>query len=856
MFWTPYVLSLIVTAGVSAALALYAWRRRPTPGVVPFTLVMLAIAWWSLWYALEFTSVDLPTALFLNKIQYLGVVTVPVAWLAFVLEYTGWGKWLTRHNLGLLAIVPLVTLLLAWTNEAHNLIWRDAWLNTSGPFAVMSFTRGLWYWVNVAYAYLLLLPATLLLIHAFVRSPYLYRRQAIVLLIGALAPWVGNALYMSGLSPFPQLDLTPFAFTFSGLAAAWGLFRGRLLDVVLVARDAVIKGMSDGVIVMDAQDRVVDLNPAAGRIIGCPASEMIGQPVVHALPGWSGMVERYHDVTETQAGAEIVLGEGEAQRTYDLRVSPLYDWRGRLTGRLVVLRDITERKRAEETLRESEERFRAIFETAQDSIFIKDRTLRYTQVNPAMERLFKLPAAKLIGQTDEDLFGEEAGANIREVDSRVLSGEIVEEERTKPVKGIPQTFHIIKVPMRDNSGEIIGLCGIARNVTEHKQAEEALQESEERYRTLVTQSPIGVVTCDRGGNITHANPALLQTLGSPGEEATRQFNMLTMPNLVEAGIAADFRRCMEEATQITAEYPYRSHWGKESVVRLRLTPLRDEGEADLGEPLGLSSGRRLSRAVSGALATVEDVTEQRRLQEQLVQSAKLASIGQLAAGVAHEINNPLNGIINYAQLLLNKAEPGGRQARFLEGILREGDRVTNIVRDLLTFARVEHEAHSPAHVPDILRATLTLADQQLRKDSIILEIEEQPNLPQIKCRSQRIQQVFLNLISNARHALNARYRKDDPNKRLTIRIEQVEKEGQPYVRTTFHDQGVGIPAQNLPHVFTPFFTTKKPGEGTGLGLSVSYGIVQDHHGNIQVESVEGEYTIFRVDLPVDNGWEL
>ena len=839
MFWTPYVLSLIVTAGVSAALALYAWRRRSTPGVVPFTLVMLAIAWWSLWYALEFTSVDLPTALFLNKIQYLGVVTVPVAWLAFVLEYTGRGKWLTRHNLALLAIVPLVTLLLAWTNEAHNLIWRDAWLNTSGPFAVMSFTRGLWYWVNVAYAYLLLLPATLLLIHALVRSPHLYRRQAIVLLIGALSPWVGNMLYMSGLSPFPQLDLTPFAFTFSGLAAAWGLFRGRLLDVVLVARDAVIKGMSDGMIVLDAQDRVVDLNPAAERIIGCPASEVIGQPVVHALPGWPGLIERYHDVTETQAGAEIVLGEGEAQRTYDLRVSSLYNWRGRLTGRLVVLRDITERKRAEETLRESEERFRAIFETAQDSIFIKDRTLRYTQVNPAMERLFELPAAKLIGQTDEDLFGEKVGAYIREVDSRVLSREIVEEERTKPVKGIPQTFHIIKVPMRDNSGEIVGLCGIARNVTERKQAEEALRESEDRYRTLVTQSPIGVLTCDCAGNITHANPALLQILGSPGEEATRQFNLLTMPNLVEAGVAADFRRCMEEATQIAAEYHYRSYWGKESILRVRLTPLRDE-----------------DGAVSGALATFEDVAEQRRLQEQLIQSDKLASIGQLAAGVAHEINNPLNGIVNYAQLLLNKTEPGNHQAHFLEGILREGDRVAHIVRDLLTFARVEKEAHSLAHVSDILRTTLTLTEQQLRKDNIILEIEEQPNLPRIKCRSQRIQQVFLNLISNARHALNARYPKGDPNKRLTIRIEQVEKEERPYVRITFHDLGVGIPTQNLPHVFTPFFTTKRPGEGTGLGLSISYGIVRDHYGDIHVESVEGEYTIFRVDLPVDNSWEL
>jgi len=144
----------------------------------------------------------------------------------------------------------------------------------------------------------------------------------------------------------------------------------------------------------------------------------------------------------------------------------------------------------------------------------------------------------------------------------------------------------------------------------------------------------------------------------------------------------------------------------------------------------------------------------------------------------------------------------------------------------------------------------------LKKDGIILEIEEQPGLPKIKCRSQRIQQVFLNLIFNARDALNARYPGSDPNKRLTIRIEQVEREGQPYVRTTFHDRGVGIPAHNLPHLFTPFFTTKRPGEGTGLGLSVSYGIVQDHRGDIQVESVEGEYTIFRVDLPVDNEWEL
>jgi signal transduction histidine kinase len=270
-----------------------------------------------------------------------------------------------------------------------------------------------------------------------------------------------------------------------------------------------------------------------------------------------------------------------------------------------------------------------------------------------------------------------------------------------------------------------------------------------------------------------------------------------------------------------------------------LIPLRDEGGA-----------------VGGALATVEDVTEQRRLQEQLVQSAKLASIGELAAGVAHEINNPINGIINYAQLLLNKAEPGSHQARFMEGILREGNRVASIVRDLLTFARVEKEAHSPAHVSDILQATLTFTGQQLEKGGIILDVEEEPGLPPVKCRSQRIQQVFLNLISNACDALNSRYPDGDPNKRLIIRMESVERDGQSYVCITFHDQGGGIPAENLSRVFTPFFTTKRPGNGTGLGLSVSYGIIQDHHGDIRVESVEGEYTIFRVDLPVDPGWEL
>jgi PAS domain S-box-containing protein len=169
------------------------------------------------------------------------------------------------------------------------------------------------------------------------------------------------------------------------------------------------------------------------------------------------------------------------------------------------LLDITERKRAEEALRESEERFRAVFDSAEDSVFIKDRNLKYTQVNPAMERLFELPASELIGRTDKDLFGQEAGAHIRQIDSRVLGGETVEGEHAKPVKGVTRTFHVIKVPMRDADGEITGLCGIARDVTERKRAEEALRESEEKYRTTFESTGTATIIIEEDTTLSMVN---------------------------------------------------------------------------------------------------------------------------------------------------------------------------------------------------------------------------------------------------------------------------------------------------------------------------------------------------------------
>ena len=366
---SPYALALVLTAVASGIVVLLAWRRRPTLGAWPTVLLMLAVTEWSLAYAFELGSVNLDAQVFWAKVQYLGIVSVPVIWLILAFEYTGLEKWLTRRNLILLTTVPLLTLLLVWTNELHGLIWKQVGQATVDSYLVLDLTYGAFFWVYLFYAYLLLLAGTIRFLQVLIRSPQLYRGQAGAVLVGALTPWVGNALYVSGLSPYPHLDLTPLAFTVSGLALAWAISHFRLLDFVPVAREQVIRGLGDSVIVLDAHNRIVDLNPAAEDLIGRASAEVLGQPVDQAFPGGLGAAEQYQAATETHS--EVVLGEAETQRIYDFHISPLHARRGRLVGRLLVLHDVSEHKWAEEALRRRAVQLRTAAEVARDATALR-----------------------------------------------------------------------------------------------------------------------------------------------------------------------------------------------------------------------------------------------------------------------------------------------------------------------------------------------------------------------------------------------------------------------------------------------------------------------------------------------------
>ena len=263
------------------------------------------------------------------------------------------------------------------------------------------------------------------------------------------------------------------------------------------------------------------------------------------------------------------------------------------------------------------------------------------------------------------------------------------------------------------------------------------------------------------------------------------------------------------------------------------------------------------------LAITRDISELKKAEEeraklevQLRQQQKLESIGTLAGGVAHEINNPINGIMNYAQLIDERLDPENPLREYAGEIVRESKRVAKIVLNLLTFARQDKEPHSPANIRDNVNNTLSLIRTIIRGDQITLDVDIPDDLPKIKCLSQQIQQVIMNLLTNARDALNLRYSGHDPDKIIKVTSKLFEKEGQKWIRTTVEDHGNGISEEIGDRVFDPFFTTKDRAKGTGLGLSISHGIVSDHHGELSYESEMGKFTRFHLDLPVDNGWIL
>ncbi|MBX3026123.1 response regulator [bacterium] len=331
----PFSAVLLASAALAVGVARALWRRSAA-GSRTCALLMLTLAWWSAVYGIELLTTTRAAQLALVKVEYLGILAAPLAWLVFALRFTG--RDMGRAALAALCAVPAVLYALVLTDgPRHQMLYARAETVEVGGYAVLRVVYGPAAWTNVAYAYLCLAAGALVIVHAFRASPRIYRRQVAALLAGAAAPWAVNVVYMLGFSP--GVDLTPLGFTVTGLGAAWALRHAQLLDLVPVARDRVMESLRDGVAVLDRQQRLVDCNPAFAAALGRSVGDCIGiaaTRLVGACPELLGLLRG------EAASAPLSLAGG---RLYEPMLQELTDRRGRPVGRLLTLRDITDRGR-------------------------------------------------------------------------------------------------------------------------------------------------------------------------------------------------------------------------------------------------------------------------------------------------------------------------------------------------------------------------------------------------------------------------------------------------------------------------------------------------------------------------------
>jgi sigma-B regulation protein RsbU (phosphoserine phosphatase) len=479
---SPYILPLLIATVTSAVLAVYAWQRRAGAGARAFTQTMAGMAAWASLNALQWASPSQEGQLFWAQLRFLATEWVVASFLVFALQYSGRIKELTVRRLLPLLPVPAIILLLAWTNESHHLFWADVRfvMAGDGTYNALDFTYGPAFWAHTAYDYLLLGLSTLVLNQVFLRSPRLYRVQTVSLLIGTLTPWLANIITIFGFSPIPYFDLTPLGFTLGGMVMAFGFFRSRMFEVLPAARGAVIENMVHGVVVLDADNHIVDLNPAASAIIGRPASQVVGKIAADVLSNWSDLVERFRHTM--QGEAEIELQVNGAKRHFDMRISPLRDSRGRLTGRVVLLYDITERKTAEAALRHSERRTLEILEQIVDPYFEADLAGNLTYFNGPFLRGVGYEREEIIGRNYRHLTSRDDVRRVFEVFNQVYrSGQAATgfEYNILRKDGSLGYGEASVSLIRNQQGEPAGFRGIIRDITDRKRAEEAIQRAKE-----------------------------------------------------------------------------------------------------------------------------------------------------------------------------------------------------------------------------------------------------------------------------------------------------------------------------------------------------------------------------------------
>jgi PAS domain S-box-containing protein len=901
--FTVYSGFFLATSIISFFVSVLAWQRRSVKGAQDLAYLMIAAGFGAFFIIFETAAPTVSQKIFWAKLEYLGGVTTPVLYLIFVLRFTGKERILSRRNTAFLFVLPAITLILAFTNESHNLFWTG-FSAISEKTNLMEYHHGMAFWLGyLLYSYLLLLVATVYLFRFIIRHSQAFRAQAWIIFIGCLCPWSASILYLTGLNPVPGLDLAPVSITLSGILLLFAISYVRFLDLVPVARETLVETMSDGIVAIDSQNRIQDINEAARSILGLGQGNIIGN-LTDALQSSDKKLMDALAEGESEEPCEILSSDGT--RTYRMIRKAIRKQPG---SRLVVIQDISDEIARQKEILAGEDRFRNMFtmfrlmaDNMQDMLWAKDLEKNFIFANKAVcKNLLKAADTdEPIGKSDIFFAGRERrshpddagwhtfGELCQDSDKVVMdSGKMEHFDEYGNVNGKFLFLDVWKAPIYDERGVMVGVVGSGRDVTRQKKIESEIFQRDMLLEAISKATDMLV----QGDNLEDSINGALEMVGKATgvnrvyifrNHYNPNFRMPLMsqcyewcdgtvepqidnPELQDLPYEFQFSRWYEtlSAGKVilgnTREFPEPERIALQSqeIRSILITPVFIDrvfwgymGFDDCGsERIWSGTEEQILAAaantISAAYLRKKNQEELQTAKEKAEESDRLKSA--FLANMSHEIRTPMNGILGFAELLKEPDLTGAEQQKYVSIIEKSGTRMLTIINDLVDLSKIESGqmeiSYSTTNVNTQIEYIHNFFKPEVEAKGIALTFScgLTGNDAIISTDKEKVYAILTNLVKNA-----VKF-----TKKGTIEFGYIRKGD--FLDYYVRDTGIGISGENQVTIFNRFvqanIVNRQALQGAGLGLSIAKAYVEMLGGKIRVESLEGQGSCFYFTIP-------
>lgn len=775
-------------AAVAFAMTGLLWNRKQAPGAAAVAWLMIAAAIWSSGYGIEVLLEQLDDKLVLVPLEYIGITTIPIFWLITAAHLTGRIDTLTPPFIGALFVIPAVTVVLAFTNDGHHLMWTDAALVGEPGSMSIEFTRGSWFWVSWTYSYLAFFTGFALLVVRAFGATSMFRRQMITAIVAGIIPLGANLLFVIELTPLGVFDPTPMTFAASGAIIAFGYVRFRLFELVPVAVDILVERIPDAMFVLDGEGDIVDVNPAAERMAARDGKRLIGTHLCDSLPGDLATRHELCSGNPTAITHDFTIENPQTLNPiiYSPTVSDLADHVGEiedskiagaarehgLSGRLLILRDVTEQRKASETLR---------------------RLARITTVNAINTTVSEMHDVESIMATAVSQLADLLPAD-----------------------------HVCGLLLDPDTGEFVVI-----NVAGPHVPVPLILNSRAHDSIILTPRRFGLDhdLSDGGGHL---------------DDFAYRFAATGLHSVIGHTLSANG----EKYGAIIAARAVAGSLGSAEVELLNAV------------------GASVAQAIYGA-RLVDDLRSMNaqlvETQQQIMRQERLRALGQMAGGIAHDINNALSPVVGFSDMLLQRStQLDDNSKKLLQLIRLSALDVSTIVERMRQLYR-ERQATDidlqPVDLGQIVRETIELTRPHWREHSngvgeIRISIDSARALPQIQGVDAEIREALTNLVLNSVDAMPDGGRIVIAAYVLPEPVNGDESPQPEQVVVDVIDEGTGMDLETAQHAMEPFFTTKGEG-GTGLGLPMVQQVMQRHSGTVSVHAGAEAGTIVRLSFPIE-----